>query len=193
MFSYTAFDGFQLISQGSLEKVALDAKRQLKANRDARILVFSDSSGKQMDLVLSGSEKETSERLKIFKTPDGNPSQSGPGRPKLGVIAREVSLLPSHWEWLSNQSGGSSAIIRRLVEEKMKGPTSGKDKIKKAQEAVYTFLNAIAGDLPNFEEAVRFLYRRDKKRFKALIAEWPEDLVRHTLELANETFSTEAK
>ena len=193
MFTYTAFDGFQLISQGSLEKVALDAKRQLKANRDARILVFSDSSGKQMDLVLSGSEKETSERLKIFKTPDGNPSQSGPGRPKLGVIAREVSLLPSHWEWLSNQSGGSSAIIRRLVEEKMKGPASGKDKIKKAQEAVYTFLNAIAGDLPNFEEAVRFLYRRDKKRFKELIAKWPEDLVRHTLALASETFSTEAK
>ncbi len=192
MFTYTAFDGFKLISQGSLEEVALVAKRQLKANRDARILVFSDSSGKQMDLVLSGSEKETLERLKIFKTPNGN-AQSGPGRPKLGVIAREVSLLPSHWEWLSNQSGGASAIIRRLIAEKMKGPALGKDKIKKAQEAVYTFLNAIAGDLPNFEEAVRFLYRRDKKRFKELIAEWPEDLVRHTLKLANETFSTEAK
>jgi uncharacterized protein len=193
MFNYTAFDRFKIISQGNLEEVALDVRRHLKTNREARILIFSDFSGRQMDLDLSGSEKDTLERLKIFKTPDLNPSQSGPGRPKLGVVPREISLLPSHWEWLSTQPGGSSATIRRLVEEMMKINASGKDKSKHAQETVYTFLNAIAGDLPNFEEALRFLYRRDKKRFKDLISSWPEDLVRHTLTLASEAFAMESK
>lgn len=193
MFNYTAFDGFQMISQGGLEEVALGVKRRLKSNREARILIFSDSSGKQMDLDLSGSENDALERLKIFKSHDVNTGQSGPGRPKLGVISREISLLPHHWEWLSNQSGGSSATIRRLVEEKMKDNASGKDKIKQTQEAVYTFLNAIAGDLPNFEEAIRFLYRSDKKRFRDLISEWPGDLARHTLALSGEAFAAEQK
>ncbi|MFY0534142.1 DUF2239 family protein [Nannocystis pusilla] len=35
------------------------------------------------------------------------PARTGPGRPKLGVVSREVSLLPRHWEWLERQPSGS--------------------------------------------------------------------------------------
>ncbi|MEK6749951.1 MAG: DUF2239 family protein [Pseudomonadota bacterium] len=193
MFSYTAFDGFKIISQGSLEVVALDVKRHLKAHRDARILIFSDTSGKQMDFDLSGTEKEVLERLKIFKPQEPPVQPSGPGRPKLGVITREIALLPHQWEWLSNQTGGSSVALRRLVDEKINSGTLGKDKVKQMQEAAYSFLSAIAGDFPNFEEAIRFLYRRDKKKFKELISTWPNDVATHAMALANTSFTTEKK
>jgi uncharacterized protein len=193
MFNYTAFDGFNIISQGGIEEVALEVRQHLKLNRDTRLLIFSDFSGKQMDFDLSGSEKDILERLKIFKTPELTSSQSGPGRPKLGVVPREISLLPSHWEWLSTQPGGASSTIRRLVEEKLKLPPTGKDKSKQAQETVYTFLNAIAGDLPHFEEALRFLYRKDKKKFKEIISSWPADLLKHTMTLASDVFPAESK
>lgn len=193
MFKYTAFDGFNLISTGAIEDVALGVRKHLKSNKDSAILIFSDSSGKQMDLDLSGSEKDVLERLKIFKNLELGVVSTGPGRPKLGVVAREISLLPSHWEWLSNQPGGSSSTIRSLIEEKMKNAISGKLKVKIAQETVYKFLHAIAGNLPNFEEAIRYLYRKDEKKFKDLISEWPNDLVKHTLALASDVFEPEVK
>ena len=176
MFKYTAFDKFNLVSSGTIEIVALEVRKYMKSSKDTNILIFSDSSGKQMDLDLSGSEKDVLERLKIFKNQESGTTPTGPGRPKLGVVAREISLLPSHWEWLSNQPGGASSTIRSLIEEKTKSSVSGKLKVKTAQEIVYKFLNAIAGNLPNFEDAVRFLYRKDEKKFKDLISEWPADL-----------------
>lgn len=191
MFTYTAFEGHKLLSHGSLETIAVDIRKQLKARPEARILIFSDSSGKQMDLDLSGTEKETLERLKVFQANDTCQAQ-GPGRPKLGVVSREVSLLPQHWEWLSNQQGGASATLRRLVEEKIKQPLSSKDQVKKDQEVAFKFLTAIAGDLPNFEEAIRYLYRRDKKKFKDLIASWPGDLKTHTMRLTENVFDYRA-
>ncbi|MBL7546099.1 MAG: DUF2239 family protein [Bdellovibrionaceae bacterium] len=193
MFNYTAFDNFNLIAQGSLDEVALDVRKRIKSHRDARILIFSDFSGKQMDLDLSGTEKEVLERLKIFKNQETETANPGPGRPKLGVVAREISLRPTHWEWLSNQPGGASATIRHLVDEKMKSNTSPKMKVKQAQETVYKFLHAIAGDLPNYEEALRFLYRKDEKKFRGLILKWPEDIVKHTLTLAEDVFNEDAK
>ena len=47
-----------------------------------------------------------------------NPESRGPGRPKLGVTAREVTLLPRHWEWLAAQpavtgAGWALAALRR--------------------------------------------------------------------------------
>ena len=114
--SYTAFEGHRVLAAGGLEEVALKVRRRLKADASASILVFSDSTGKQMDLDLRGSEADLIDRLKIFVAAE-SPSSSGPGRPKLGVVAREVSLLPRHWEWLATQSGGASATLRRLIED----------------------------------------------------------------------------
>ncbi len=187
MFTYTAFNGFQIISQGALCDVAVVTFKKWRAQPEAKILIFSDSTGRQMDLDLSGSEKDVIERLKMYETKPTTPHVRA-GRPKLGVIPREISLLPHHWEWLLNQDGGSSSAIRRLIDEKTKPLPLAKDKIKQAQEVTYKFLSAIAGDLPHFEEVTRYLYRKDKKKFESLMADWPKDITRHTLALAAEVF-----
>ncbi len=113
---FTAFDGYRLLAQGPLDDVVRQVKRATESSNTVEILVFSDLTGKQMDFDLTGSEKEVLRRLHIYRSPDVEPVASGPGRPRLGVMAREVSLLPRHWEWLSTQSGGASATLRRLVE-----------------------------------------------------------------------------
>ena len=187
MYTYTAFEEFELLANGPLDRVVSAIKKRMKIHRDAQILIFSDSTGKQMDFDLSGSEKEALERIKIYLEKPAV-AQSGAGRPKLGVVAREISLLPNHWEWLNNQPGGASATIRILIDEKTKSLTLDKNKIKNAQEVTYKFLSAIAGNLPNFEEAIRYLYRRDRKKFADLISSWPPDIIRHALALSSEVF-----
>ncbi|NVL67960.1 DUF2239 family protein, partial [Escherichia coli] len=106
------------------------------------------------------------------------PPRVGPGRPKLGVVSREVSLLPRHWEWLEIQPNGISAALRRLVEEARKRDPEG-DRARLAIEAASRFMSAMAGDLPNFEEASRALFAKDDERFVSLIAEWPADVRNH--------------
>jgi len=187
MYTYTAFDSFQKLISADLEKVLLVVKKRLKANRDSHILIFSDSTGKQMDFDLSGTEIDVIDRHKIYTTKT-IPSQSAVGRPKLGVVPREISLLPTHWEWLNNQAGGASPTIRLLIDEKIKMGLSDRLKVKKSQEITYKFLSAIAGDLPNFEESIRYLYRSDRKRFLELVADWHKDVVEHALILAAEAF-----
>lgn len=189
--TYTAFEGFQMLAQGRLDEVALKVKRRLKDDSTAQILIFSDSTGKEMDLDLSGSEKEIISRLKVFISADEVSSPSaGPGRPKLGVVAREVSLLPRHWEWLSTQSGGASATLRRLVDEARKKSLS-KESIKQSQEKAYKLMSALAGNLPDYEEALRALYRRDDHGFQRLIANWPPDLKAYLAQLTETVFEKE--
>ncbi len=189
MYNYTAFEGFEKLAHGSLENVVVAVMKRSKENKNARILIFSDSTGKQMDFDLSGSEKEALARLKIYSKQDAPASVStGAGRPKLGVIAREISLLPTHWEWLGNQSGGASSTIRALIDEKIKLSASDKNRIKNAQEVTYKFLSAIAGDLPNFEDAIRYLYRKDKAKFTEFIASWHKDIIKHTMLLSSDVF-----
>lgn len=186
---YSAFIGHQLLAQGPLEKVALKVRKKMKDEPSASILVFSDLTGKEMDFDIRGSEKEVLERLQIFRTQEHPAHEnSGPGRPKLGVISREVSLLPRHWEWLSTQSGGASATLRRLIEDAKKG-SSNKEQVKQAQERTYKFMAAIAGNFPNYEEALRALYAKDKKKFETQINDWPKDILSHTKKLAHDVFS----
>ena len=109
-------------------------------------------------------------------------STTGPGRPKLGVISREVSLLPRHWEWLAGQSGGASAALRRLVEQARRGDASGVNK-RQSTEAIDRFMHVMAGDLPNFEEASRAFYQDREEAMLALIADWPRDIRSHLEEL----------
>jgi hypothetical protein len=107
----------------------------------------------------------------------------GRGRPKLGVIAREVTLLPRHWEWLATQSGGASVTLRRLVEEARRDD-GGRRQWRDAQEAAYRFMSAIAGDLPGFEEACRALFANNSDQFRQHIAQWPEDIRSYAIRLA---------
>lgn len=182
--SYTAFEGTKILASGRLDEVALKVRRRLKANSSASILIFSDASGKEMDLDFRGTESEMMERLKVFiSASEENSPSTGPGRPKLGVVAREVSLLPRHWEWLATQPGGASGTLRKLLEEARKNP-SAKDILREAQERTHKFMTSIAGDLPHYEEALRALYAKDKKTFQNWIHDWPDDIRDHAKKLA---------
>jgi hypothetical protein len=147
----------------------------------AMILAFEDQTGRQVDFDLRGTLADV---LARYAPP---PPRVGPGRPKLGVVAREVSLLPRHWEWLEQQPCGASAAIRRLVEEARKRDP-GEQEARSAIEAAGRFLTAMAGDLPGYEEATRALYGRDRRRFEELIRDWPTDIRRHAQRLVNGAF-----
>ena len=173
--TYTAFSGSRKIAQGPVAQVAVS----IKHIPQGRVLVFNDASCSQVDLDMRGTVEEVSARYS--REPIDEPR--GRGRPKLGVVAKEVTLLPRHWDWLSAQPGGASVALRKLVEEARR--TSGDaDRIRAAQEAAYRFMSAIAGNFPGFEEATRALFACDRRRFSDMIANWPEDVRDYAVNLA---------
>jgi len=187
--AYTAFDGHQRIASGPLQTVALVVKQALEDGAVGPVLVFDDDKGRSIDIDTRGTEDEVLARLALTT---GYPRKAdevdaneprGRGRPKLGVVAREVTLLPRHWEWLASQPGGASVAIRKLVED-AKRINSEKDKQRKTQERAYHFMTAMAGDLPDFEEATRALFANEPKRLREVVAEWPEDVREHAIALA---------
>jgi len=188
---YIAFEGERRIASGDLPAVARAAKQTLDQRKDASVLIFDGSTSEPVDLDFRGGLEDVLARL---PAPNGTvpaepelPPNRGPGRPKLGVVAREVTLLPRHWEWLAQQAGGASVAIRKLVEEARRGGDD-KDRIRRAQEAAYRFMSAMAGNKPHFEEATRALFTPDPVRFKALIAGWPADVRDHVARLAERAF-----
>ncbi|AOZ09937.1 DUF2239 family protein [Cupriavidus malaysiensis] len=188
--SYTAFAGHRLLASGSLASVAL-AVRQ--APEGDPVLIFDDGTGRPIDIDTRGSEAEVRARFAPATDAEapadaGDDSASsrpkGRGRPKLGVVAREVTLLPRHWEWLASQPGGASVALRKLVDEARRAHGEH-DRLRRAQERAYHFMSALAGDLPGFEEAARALFAHDAARFAAQIAGWPADVRDHAARLAS--------
>lgn len=173
---FTVFTGHERIARGNLSTVA----RAAHADRDQALLVFDDATGRPVDLDLRGSLAETLARI------SPKPAR---GRPKLGVTAREVTLLPRHWDWLATQSGGASAALRRLVDQARKD-TAGVASARQAQETGHRVMTALAGDLPNYEEALRAVYAKDPARFGALIADWPPDVRDYVLQLTAPVFAS---
>jgi hypothetical protein len=149
----------------------------------APIFIFDDATGRMVDIDPRGTPEEVVERLGQRIAPEASEEPRGRGRPRLGVIAREVTLLPRHWDWLSTQPGGASVALRKLVETARRN-SGDSDRIRTAQEAAFRFMSAIAGDLPGFEGANRALFAYDRRRFGDVIAEWPEDVRDHTIKLA---------
>jgi hypothetical protein len=184
----TAFAGHGRIASGELRHVALKARQAHAAGKP--VLVFEDASGRQLDLPLELPEGELLRRLAAPAAPAKAPAPAarGPGRPRLGVVAREVTLLPRHWDWLAVQPGGASVALRRLVDEARK-VAGGQDRRRAAQEAAYRFLQALAGDLPGYEEAIRALFAADIGRFEESSAGWPEDVREHASLLASGAFA----
>ena len=184
--NFTAFEGQRRLVSGPLAEVALAVKG---ATRPAAspIAIFSDATGRGIDLDLRGSNAEVLARLSAILPASAEEAASneprGRGRPKLGVVAREVTLLPRHWEWLSAQPGGASVALRKLVEEARKA-NGDKDRHRAARDAAYHFMSAMAGNLENFEEASRALFADDRRRFTSLIAPWPADIRDHVVKLA---------
>lgn len=200
--TYTVFDGDRRIAFGSLSEVALVAKERVGGDDGPHdVLVFDDATGRVVDLYLVGTPEEVAARYaRPLGTPPGttgdgrkasgaSPPQGrrGPGRPKLGVVGREVTLLPRHWEWLAAQPGGASVTLRKLVERARK-ENAGADRVRRAREVAYRFLSAMAGDRPGFEEATRALFAGDEEKFDAETAGWPKDVRGYARKLAAGAF-----
>ena len=184
--SFTAFEGERRLITGSLAEVALAIKRAGRAV--APVIIFSDASGRSLDLDLRGSDAEIVARLPkaapAAASPEAEPTEPrGRGRPKLGVVAREVTLLPRHWEWLNSQPGGASVALRKLVDEARR-VSGDRDRLRAARDAAYHFMSAMAGNFANFEEASRALFADDLRRFAGLIADWPADIRDHIVRLS---------
>jgi uncharacterized protein len=184
--SCTAFAGHRRVASGELGDVAAKVKDLSDRGEAESILVFDDDSGRTIEIDLRGTRERMLVEARSIEYPS---SQRGPGRPKLGVIAREVTLLPRHWEWLGMQPGGASVALRKLVEDARR-TNRKRDRVRHAQESAYRFMSTLAGDLPAFEEATRALFARNAQRFEECVETWPRDVSVHAKQLAAHAFDT---
>ena len=201
----TAFNGQRRLACGALGDVALAVKRAAEGGAAGPLLIFDDATGRVVDVDLRGADEDVAARLSVpvyaartiasgdagrtIASADSPPPADAPaprrgrGRPSLGVVPREVTLLPRHWEWLAAQPGGASVALRKLVDAARRASTDA-DRRRAAQAAAYRFISAMAGDLPGFEEASRALFADDRARFADHARAWPPDVARHALALA---------
>ena len=174
--SCTAFAGYRLIASGPPREVVAAVKAAVEAGES--VLVFDDADARPVEFDLRGDLEAVLARLE----PPAE-EKRGPGRPKLGVTAREVTLLPRHWDWLSSQPGGASVALRKLVEGALR-EAEGPDRVRKGREAAYRFMTAVAGDLPGYEEATRMLFAGDAAGFGTVVAIWPKPVTDYAFALA---------
>jgi hypothetical protein len=172
----TAFEGNKLVAQGNLREVR-DALRKFRSQYpEASILVFDDQTGEDFDLEGTPVSTQGTE-------PAAEAAPARPGRPKLGVVAREITLLPRHWEWLETQPGGASVALRKLVEAARK-QMAPEDRARQAIEAAYRFLSVMSAHVPNFEDVARSLFRRDWSQFDQSTQGLPFDVRAHLRHIA---------
>lgn len=196
---FIAFEGSRRTATGSLEQVALKCKQAIDARPHARLTVFNQASSELVDFDLRGTPEQMLKRLaashasataeRSASTPDPARADlpAGPGRPRLGVVSREVTLLPRHWQWLNSQPGGASVALRKLVDQARRSNLS-RDTVRASQEVAYRFMSTMAGDRPGFEEAARALFAADRDRFLTLSSAWPIDIRNHLEHLATPAF-----
>jgi len=212
--SCTSFEGTRRIATGDLARVALRTKEVVDRGESAPVLIFDDATGELVEVDFRGSPADVLRRIEAqnrhaaIASPtapsdaiapadatapnaptahEPPPPPRGPGRPKLGVVAREVTLLPRHWDWLSAQPGGASVALRKLVEDARR-TSAPRDRVRRAQEAAYRFMSAMAGNLPGFEEAARSLFAGNRDRFAAETDAWPADVRDHARKMADAAF-----
>jgi hypothetical protein len=185
--SCTAFAGSARLATGALAEVAVAARH---APAETTVLVFDDATGKVVDLDLRGTDAVIRRRYQpVEPAPEAAAPERGRGRPKLGVVAREVTLLPRHWDWLGTQPGGASVALRKLVETAQRAGAD-RDRSRLAKEAVYRFISAMAGNEPGFEEAARALFAGDRARFVTETEAWPADVRNYARQRAADCFET---
>jgi uncharacterized protein len=173
----TIFVGTTRIAQAAQPYAGAIVRQLLRDDPAARLLVFEDGTGRQIDLDLREESSPPAEE---------NPARDearGRGRPKLGVVPREVTLLPRHWDWLNGQPGGASVALRKLVEQARRDQAES-DRRREAREAAYRFISALAGDFPQFEDASRALFAGDRALFIERTRDWPGDVAAYALGLA---------
>lgn len=191
--TYTAFRGTLSLGSGPLVPVALAAHRALAKDPTAVVTVISHDTGRAVDLDLRGTEADVAARHAPPDAPRAAAAHAdtarprGRGRPRMGVVAREVTLLPEHWDWLAGQPGGASVALRKLVEAASRANET-KDRLRRAQEAAYRFMAAMAGNQPGYEEAVRALFADMPEQFGVHTQAWPADVRDHARMLALRVF-----
>ena len=192
--SYTSFNRHKRIASGSLTVNALAVKHAQAADASSPLLTFCDQTGQVIDIDMRGSDAEMLARL----PPEGFQLQEnesaidseesaeprGRGRPKLGVVAREVTLLPRHWDWLAAQPGGASVTLRKLVDEARRANVD-RDRQRRANECAYHFMSTMAGDMAGFEDASRALFANDAAKFRQQTDAWPSDVRDYVRRLAD--------
>lgn len=191
------FSGHRLLARGEAAEIAVLAQEHQRSGQPP-VSVYLDQTGLRIDLDLSGTKADVVARLSehpilasgALSTNTSSPR--GPGRPKLGVVSREVSLLPRHWQWLGEQPGGASAALRRLVDaERRNNPTA--HEARQALEAAHRFLWDVAGDLPGFEAASRALFASDFDGFESSIQSWPAGIVEQVMRYVERARPVEGK
>ncbi len=190
--TYTLFGDSRRCADGELAAVALALRGLQDQDPALDFLIFDDQTGEQVDVDLGRTSEEIVERLRPSGTestagedpPGESAGPRGPGRPRLGVVAHEVTLLPRHWEWLKDQPGGASVALRKLVEQARKA-NEGADRVRRSREAAYRFMVAMAGNLPGFEEASRALFAGSREPLESEIHAWPPDVRAYLLRLAD--------
>ena len=168
----TAFLNGVRIASGDVAQVAAGLRARTE-DLEAPPILLSDVDGRTVDIDL----RPPAEIPAVEKTPAARP---GRGRPRLGVVPREVTLLPRHWDWLAAQPGGASAALRRLVEEARK-THADTDRLRTQREAAYRAMSALAGDAAGFEAAARALFAGDREGLDAILATWPADVAAYIL------------
>jgi hypothetical protein len=184
--TFTAFAGHQLIAAGPLPDLLTGTKAWLDRRERATLLIFDDQTGRAVDFDFRGTLQQVLARA---LPPEGAPR---PGRPRLGVVGREVSLLPRHWEWLEQQPNGISAALRRLVDEARKREP-GRQRARAIRDATSRVMTALAGDLPGFEEATRALFAGDERGLERLVHGWPADVRKYVLRRVREAARLETE
>jgi hypothetical protein len=193
----TAFVGEKRVASGTRAEVARAVRAAISDEAHRPVTVFDDATSEIVELDLRGSLRDVEERYAV-DFPAGDDAGGGgnepvlsaprrPGRPKLGVVGKEVTLLPRHWAWLGAQRGGASVTLRKLVDQARRG-TAAADESRRATDAAYRFMHAMVGDHPGFEEATRALYAGDRQRFYDESDAWPDDLKDHVRMLAQPAF-----
>jgi hypothetical protein len=182
--SYTVFAGYQHLVSGDWPSALKMAKYHLDAGGEP-VLIFDDETGQQVDADFSGTLEDVLRRASADATSPA--AKPGPGRPKLGVVSREVSLLPRHWAWLQEQPNGVSATLRRLVDDARKRTP----RAQRLRDAAYRFIWALAGNFENAEEAIRALYAKEDAQLEALMERWPSDVREHVLKLVAQAWREE--
>ncbi|ATC31464.1 DUF2239 domain-containing protein [Caulobacter vibrioides] len=178
---FVVFHGQHRVGMGSQLEAALAAQA---LSGEPGVLIF-DPEGRSVDFDLSGGPEAIRARLQPEEA-----APRGRGRPKLGVVPREVTLLPRHWDWLAAQPGGASVALRKLVEAARRA-AEGPDRIRSSRDAAYRFAAAMAGDLAGFEEAMRCLFAGDDTGFEARIEAWPSDIAAQLRTYAAEAFGAD--
>ena len=177
--TYTTFDGARLVAHGpDLAQVLARTLAALASGPRRSVVLFDDAHGRLTDVDATSTVEEVTAVLRPEEV-----RRAGPGRPKLGVVSREVSLLPRHWEWLGDQPGGASAAIRRLVDAARRRDP-GTTEIRAARDAAWRFLSMVAPDVSGAEEVGRALFSGRYDDVRAQVGEsWPPDVRAHFLRL----------